>query len=77
MTTELKTLKDFDERNSPLFNKENLKAEAVKRAKYFKKMIKQDNREDDLFWFGRLTEVKEFNNLTEEDVNENKNRRRT
>jgi len=70
---ELKTLKDFDERNSPLFTKENLKQEAIKCAKYFdKKMEEADKGEIDqmgfLYWKGRFDEVMERNNLTEEEL---------
>ena len=71
--TELKTLKDLGgmevEPLGAVYISE-LKAEAIKRAKY----IIEEQKKDKLYtawWFvhqGRLEEIREFNNLTEEDL---------
>lgn len=82
MKTELKNLKDLNEEfrkdNIPQrlsgdeFNdywQEQLKAEAVKRAKYYKKMRDKNKGSIDWIYFnGRLQECMEFNDLTEENL---------
>ena len=57
----LNTLKDLEE--------DQLKAEAVKRAKHFTSQMKaEENNIHKLFWKGRLIEVMDANDLTEEDL---------
>jgi len=69
----LKTLKDFVGEDGELKGvvfEEELKAEAVKWVKYYKKqMILFDNKSSQ-YWcfFGRADSLKDFFNLTEEDL---------
>jgi hypothetical protein len=44
---------------------DELKAKAVKRYKYFEKKFISTHNE---YWLGRMDEIEEFNNLTEEDL---------
>ena len=49
--------------------KTELKAEAVKRAKYYRGMKDLSNNRDDIKYFqGRYEEVMEANDLTEEEI---------
>lgn len=48
---------------------EELKQEAIKRWKHFKeKYMKEKDEKQRIHYWGRMEEIKEFNNLTEEDL---------
>jgi len=70
MKNELRTLKDLINRGSVTINSgKRIKAEAVKRARHFKSQMKaEENNIHKLFWKGRLIEVMDANDLTEEDL---------
>ena len=64
---EFKTLKDIG--TLYLAPKEELKAEAIKRWKYYEKLCSltiNPNELDRLY--GKMEEIEEFNNLTKEDL---------
>lgn len=59
--------------NQKIIQPEDLKAEAVKRAKYFLEMMELSEKEGTMngdfnYFKGRFDEVMEMNNLTEEDL---------
>jgi len=72
----LKTLKDIpfiidnDEFGEAIINyKDNIKAEAVKCAKYYYEMMQTSEFQSDYFYFkGRYDEIIERNDLTEENL---------
>ena len=78
--SELKTLKDIwkdgkwsiVKGNHRAVDMDELKQEAIKRYKHYFYMAvnfsKQDLNEDTQFCLGHCREIKEFNNLTEEDL---------
>ena len=88
METELKTLKDLTPVKTGKYELlklncgkdfvpiDELKVEAVKRAKCFWKMSYECSEKCEWnsakYWLGRYEEVMEFNNLTEEDLQEEK-----
>lgn len=72
--SELRTLKDLygvypNENDNKHIDEAELKAEAVKRAKHFKNKIENsENIVIENYFCGRLDEVIEANNLTEDDL---------
>ena len=82
----LKTLKDFENsklaRKSEYIipanlppswwvKTEDLRQEAIKRAKYYKKQIDcEEEPKECAYWEGKYDECIDFANLTEEDLNE-------
>ena len=71
----LKTLNDLEHDGGymrcMIVESENLKAEAIKRAKYYKEKVEYwtgKHIEDKNYWEGKYDEVMEANNITSEDL---------
>ena len=73
----LKTLKDIGGCNCGcnLKNNNELRQEAIKRAKYYKKQIDcEEEPKECAYWEGKYDECIDFANLTEDDLKENNQR---
>lgn len=69
----LKTLKDIEKIKGFKYSDyiiDELKAEAVKKAKYYIEKMDTSKRNDYWYFKGKYDEVMEMNNLTEQDIQE-------
>ena len=68
---EIKTLKDikYTNCNNSFVYRDDLKQEAIKRWKFFKeKYMKEKDEKLRIHYWGRMEEIREFNDLKSEDL---------